>query len=60
MDAKKIICSCHADNIPSAKMQMSCGLKYSHSSMFTREKDGLTYKSDFYIMTKEDWLESKK
>ena len=59
LDAKKIICSCHTDNIPSAKMQMSCGLKYSHSSMVTREKDGLIYKSDNYTITKEDWLKSK-
>ena len=38
LDAEKIICSCHTDNIPSAKLQQSCGLKFSHSEMVTRPK----------------------
>ena len=29
----------NSDNIPSAKLQQSCGLKYSHSEMYTRKKD---------------------
>ena len=59
LNAKKIICSCHTDNLPSAKMQLSCGMKYSHSKMVTREKDGLTYKSDNYEITREDWINQK-
>lgn len=55
LNAEKVYCSCHTDNIPSARMQMSCGLKYSHSIMVTRDKDLLTYKSDNYVITREDW-----
>ena len=60
LNAKKIICSCHTDNIPSAKLQQSCGLKYERSEMYTRKKDGLTYKADYYTMTKQDWLGNNK
>ena len=56
LGGEAVICSCHTDNIPSAKMQQSCGLKYDHSEMYTREKDNLTYKSDYYKITREDWL----
>lgn len=59
LKAKKIICSCHTDNIPSAKCQQACGMKYSHSEMVTRKKDGLTYKSDNYVITCEEWQKSK-
>lgn len=60
LNAKKIICSCHTDNIPSAKLLQSRGLKYDHSEMYTRKKDGLTYKADYYIITKQEWLENSK
>ncbi len=53
LKAEKVICSCHTDNIPSAKLQQSCGLTYSHSQMVTRKKDNLTYKSDIYEITRE-------
>jgi len=56
-NATKIICSCHTDNIPSAKMQQSCGLVYFKSVPYTREKDNLTYQSDNYMITREMWLE---
>ena len=55
LSAEKIICSCHPDNIPSQKMQLSCGMKFTHSQPFTREKDNLTYISIFHTITKEDW-----
>ena len=57
LNAEKVICSCHTDNTPSAKCQQSCGLKYSHSEMVTRKKDGLTYKSDVYQITRAEYLE---
>lgn len=60
LNADKICCSCHTDNIPSAKMQMACGLKYSHSTFVTREKDNLTYKSDNYMITREEYAREKK
>ena len=60
LNAKKIICSCHTDNIPSAKLQQSCGLKYDHSELYTRKKDGLTYKADYYTITKQDWLKNNQ
>ena len=59
LDAKKVICSCHTDNIPSARCQMACGLKYTHSEMYTRKKDGLTYKADYYEITKEEYFANK-
>ena len=58
--ANKIVCSCHTDNMPSSKMQLACGMKYSHSKMVTREKDGLTYKSDNYVITRDEWIENNK
>ena len=58
-NAEKIVCTCHTDNIPSAKMQQACGLKYSHSEIVTRPKDGLVYKSDFYEITKQEWQTKK-
>ena len=58
--ANKIVCSCHTDNMPSAKMQLACGMKYSYSKMVTREKDGLTYKSDNYVITRDEWIENNK
>ena len=60
LGGETVICSCHTDNIPSAKMQQSCGLKYDHSEMYTREKDNLTYKSDYYKITREEWVEKSK
>ncbi|MBE5738197.1 MAG: GNAT family N-acetyltransferase [Clostridiales bacterium] len=60
LGAKMVYCSCHTDNIPSAKMQQSCGMKYSHSYEVTREKDGLTYKSDNYVITRDEWFELNK
>ena len=59
LNAEKVICSCHTDNIPSARLQQSCGLKFSHSEMLTRKKDNLTYKADYYEITKEDYLKNK-
>lgn len=59
LNAKKIICSCFADNIASTKLQQSCGLKYSYSKTATRQRDNLTYKSDYYEITKDDWLKNK-
>ena len=58
--AEKIICSCHTDNIPSAKMQQACGLKFSHSETITRPKDGLVYQSDNYAITREEYFKSKQ
>ena len=55
LNADKFIASCHTENIPSAKMQLACGLKYTHSEMVTRKKDNLTYKSDYYAITKEEY-----
>lgn len=48
LKAKKIICSCDSRNIPSAKLQQSCGLKYSHSEKAVRKRDGEEYISDYY------------
>ena len=59
MNADKIICSCHTDNISSAKMQQSCGMHYTHSEMVTRKKDDLTYKADYYVITKEEYFAIK-
>ena len=56
LNADKIICSCHTDNLPSANLQKSCGLTYTHSEMVTRKKDNLTYKSDYYEITKDQYL----
>lgn len=56
LKAKKIICSCNTNNTPSAKLQQSCGLKFSHSEMVTRKKDNLTYQSDVYVITREEYL----
>ena len=55
MNAQKIICSCHPDNIPSKKLQQSCGMKYTHSEEFTRKKDNVTYMAEYYEITIEDW-----
>ena len=60
MNAKKIICSCHPDNIPSKKLQQSCGMKFSHYEKVTREKDNLTYLGEYYAITKEDWERIRK
>ena len=48
LKAKKIICSCDSRNIPSAKLQQSCGLKYSYSEKSVRKRDGEEYISDYY------------
>ncbi len=58
LNAKKVVCSCHCENIASAKMQKSCGLKYTYSKMFTREKDGISYRADYYEITKEEYLKN--
>lgn len=55
LNAKKIICSCHPDNIPSKRLQQSCGMKFTHSEEFTRKKDNVTYMAEYYAITKEDW-----
>lgn len=59
MNAERVICSCHTDNTPSAKLQQSCGLIYTHSEMVTRKKDNLTYKADYYEITKDDYFKRK-
>ena len=48
LKAKKIICSCDTRNVPSAKLQQSCGLKYSHSEKAVRKRDGEEYTADYY------------
>lgn len=50
LKAKKIICSCDSRNIPSAKLQQSCGLKYSHSEKTFRKRDGEEYILDYYAI----------
>ncbi|MBQ8844572.1 MAG: GNAT family N-acetyltransferase [Clostridia bacterium] len=60
LDAEKIICSCHTDNIPSARLQKSCGMKYVYSKNETRKKDNLTYKADYYEITKDEYLNQIK
>jgi len=55
INAKKIICSCHPDNIPSKKLQQSCGMKFTHNKEFTRKKDNETYMAEYYEITKADW-----
>ncbi|MBQ9791937.1 MAG: GNAT family N-acetyltransferase [Clostridia bacterium] len=55
LNATKIICSCHPDNIPSKRMQMSCGMTFSHTEPFTREKDNVTYNAEYYSITKQEW-----
>lgn len=54
-NAQKIICSCDRNNIPSAKMQQSCGLKYNHTEILTRKKNNQTYVCDYYEITKDDY-----
>lgn len=48
LKAKKIICSCDTRNVPSAKLQQSCGLRYSHSEKAVRKRDGEEYICDYY------------
>ena len=55
LNAKKVICSCHPDNIPSKKLQQSCGMKFTHTQEFTRKKDNVTYNAEYYAITKEEW-----
>lgn len=55
MNAKKIICSCHTDNIPSKKLQQSCGMKFSHTEEITRKKDNLTFLAEYYTIDRKDW-----
>lgn len=55
LNANKIFCSCHEDNVASAKLQQSCGMVYSHTQSVTREKDNLTYNSLNFVITKEMW-----
>ena len=40
-------------------MQQSCGMHYTHSEMVTRKKDNLTYKADYYVITKEEYFAKK-
>ena len=60
LNATKIICSCHPDNIPSKRMQMSCGMTFSHTKPFTREKDNVTYDAEYYSITTDQWEQSNK
>ena len=50
LQGKKIIGSCDSRNIPSAKLQQSCGLKYTHSEKAIRKRDGEEYISDYYAI----------
>ena len=59
LNAEKIICSCHPDNISSQKMQLSCGMKFTHFQPYTREKDNVTYMAMFHEITKDTWKNIK-
>ena len=48
LNGKKLICSCNSENIPSARLQQACGLKFTHREKTTRKKDGLEYMSEYY------------
>ena len=48
LKAKKIICSCFTENVPSAKMQKACGFKYTHSEKHIRKWDNKEYIADYY------------
>lgn len=52
LGAKKIVCSCDSRNIPSAKLQQSCGMKYSHSENKVKKRDGEKFVADFYVIEK--------
>lgn len=55
MNAQKVICSCHTDNIASKKLQQSCGMMFSHTEEYTRKKDNLTYIAEYYVINRSDW-----
>ena len=58
-NAQKVMCSCDRENIASAKMQQSCGLKYSHTEIFTRKKNNQEYVCDYYEITRNDYFANK-
>lgn len=48
LKAKKIICSCFAENVASARMQKACGFKYIHSEKHIRKWDNKEFTADYY------------
>ena len=51
LKAKRFVCGCDSRNIPSARLQQSCGLKYSHSTNEIRKKDDMPFVQDHYDIT---------
>ena len=51
LKAKKMICSCFRENIPSARMQKSCGFVFSHSENRLRAWDGKEFVEDYYELS---------
>jgi len=60
LHAKKVICSCDTENIVSKKLQLSCGLKYSHSKENYRKRNNTYFIADFYEITKEEWINRRR
>ena len=54
LNGEKILCSCDRRNIRSAKMQLACGLKYSHTENTFRKRDGEPYIADYYVIYKQN------
>jgi RimJ/RimL family protein N-acetyltransferase len=52
LGAIRIVCSCRTENIPSKKMQLSCGFQYSHSQAMIDKRNGLGYTLDFYELAR--------
>ncbi len=50
------ICKCDRRNISSSKLQLSCGINYSHSEETIKKKDNEKFIADFYELTKENYL----
>ena len=48
LKAKKFICNCCTDNIPSKKLIEKFGFTYTHSEEGVRKWDGWHYVADFY------------
>lgn len=46
--AKKVVCSCRSGNVPSRKLQLSCGFRYTHSESRVDNRNGEAYTLEFY------------
>lgn len=55
LHAQTLVCSCRSANEASRRLQLRCGLRFSHTEPRTDARDGTAYTLEFYTITRAQY-----